>query len=74
MIGSDELTRRTMLAYVGDRETLVDEQMSCVVNGRTGFLSVLSIIEITILDTVMMIKIITVRNVSIVSTLALAPW
>ena len=74
MIGSDELTRRIVLPYVGDTETLVDEQMSCVVNGRTGFLSVLSIIESTNPVAAMMININTDRNVSIASTLALAPW
>lgn len=46
-IVSDELTRRTVLPYVGDTETLVDEHISCVVKGRTGFLSLLSISEIT---------------------------
>jgi hypothetical protein len=39
---SDELTRRIVFPYVGDTETLVDEHVSNLVNGRTGFLSVSS--------------------------------
>jgi hypothetical protein len=73
MIPSDELTRRIVLPYVGDTETLVDEQISCVVNGRTGFLSVLSIIEITNPVAAMMININIDRSVSSVSTIAFSP-
>jgi hypothetical protein len=62
-----------VLPYVGDTETLVDEQISCVVNGRTGFLSVLSIIEITNPVPAIMININIDRSVSSVSTIAFSP-
>lgn len=60
MIVSDEFTRRIVLPYVGDMETLVDDPVSYVVNGRTGFLSILSISEIAKPTTIM------IRNTTIV--------